>query len=530
MMVPTLLIKNLNVSFKTPNKTIKAVSNLSLKIMKGEIVALVGESGSGKSVTALSILGLLQYPTAFHPSGSIKFNEQEILGSININSKNIRGNRISIIFQEPMTSLSPLHTVKKQVLESLLVHQRISKNQRNKRVLELLKLVKLDLPEQKLNSLPHQLSGGQRQRVMIAMAIANKPDLLIADEPTTALDVTIQSKILKLIIDLQKHLKMSVLLITHDLNIVRNMAERVYIMKEGRIIEEGTVKNVFNKPREKYTFTLLTAQLKKSNNTVINSKTKAILKVQNLKVYFPIKKGILKRTTGYFKAVDDVSFIVSYGETLGIVGESGSGKTTLGQSLLRLIPSEGIINFKDRNINTEPQNYLRSYRKEAQFIFQDPFSSLSPRLSLYSIISEGLEIHSIGNKQTRRELVSETLRETGLSPDDIDKFPHEFSGGQRQRISIARAIIIKPKLLILDEPTSALDKNSQAQIINLLHKLQKERKLSYIFITHDLNVIKSISDRMLVMYKGKIVEDGKTLNVFNKPKNKYTKKLIESAF
>ena len=531
MSLTILSIKDLNISFNTPNQIIKAVSALSIKVEKGEVVALVGESGSGKSITALSILGLLNYPIAFHSKGSIKFINKEILGKNNPNLQNIRGNRISMIFQEPMTSLNPLHTVRKQVSESFLIHQKIERKAIDKKVLSLLKSVKLDSPEEKLNFFPYQLSGGQRQRVMIAMAIANKPDLLIADEPTTALDVTIQSKILNLILDLQKNLNMSVLLITHDLNIVKNIAKRIYIMHRGKIVEEGTVKKVFSNPKKEYTYNLLNTHFQKFTQKVRKYEGNPLLEVKNLKVYFPVKKGILKKTIRYVKAVNDVSFHVNPGETLGIVGESGSGKTTLGQSILKLIPSKGIINFDGIDINSKSQKYIRPYRKNMQFVFQDPFASLSPRMSLFSIISEGLEIHNIGEDvKTRRELVSETLRKVGLSANDLDRYPHEFSGGQRQRIAIARAIIIEPKLVVLDEPTSALDRNIQLQIINLLQMIQKEKNLSYVFISHDLRVIKSISNRLIVMNNGKIVEYGNANNIFNKPKNYYTKSLLKSAY
>ena len=527
-----LSIKNLDISFKTSDKIIDIVENLSMELEKGEITAIVGESGSGKSLTALSILSLLQYPIAFHRNGSIKFHNKEILQNTEKALTSVRGNKISMIFQEPMTSLNPVHTIKRQVTESISIHQNFSKEKMDKEVIKLLNLVKLDNPEEKINIYPHQLSGGQRQRVMIAMAIANKPEILIADEPTTALDVTIQSKILELIVNLQKSLNMSVLLITHDLNIVKNMAKNVYIMHEGKIVEKGLVKEVFKNPKNKYTINLIKTKFNKVFfKPKKNYKIKPILEVKNLKVYFPIKKGILKRTVGYVKAVDDISFILKYGETLGIVGESGSGKTSLGQSLVKLLPSLGIINFMENNINNFSQKEMRPLRKHIQFVFQDPFSSLSPRLSLYSIIAEGLEIHKIGkNIEEKRKMVAETLENVGLASTDIDKFPHEFSGGQRQRIAIARAIIVDPKLIILDEPTSALDMNIQLQIINLLIKLQKKKTLSYIFISHDLKVIHSISNKLIVMQQGTIVESGNTENIFKNPQKSYTRKLIKSAF
>jgi len=521
-----LKVSNLNVSFKTPNGNITAVHNLSLCIKKGETVAIVGESGSGKSTTALSILGLLPYPVAFHSNGSIKFKNTELLNASENVLQKVRGSKVSMIFQEPMMSLNPLHTIKKQIRESLIIHKKLSNNQINNRVFELLNLVGLKNVNEHLNKYPHQLSGGQRQRIMISIAIANNPDLLIADEPTTALDVTTQLQILKLLKDIQSKLGMSILLITHDLNIVKYMAQNVYIMNNGHLIESGKVKNILVKPTKIYTKNLLNAlpiNLKRSTSFSPGTK---VLSIKNLKVYFPIKKGLFKRTVSHFKAVDDISLFLNTGTTLGIVGESGSGKTTLAQAILKLVPSTGDIIFKNVIINKK-NNF---YRRHLQFVYQDPFSSLSPRLSVYEIIAEGLEVNNIGdNKDIRAKLVVKALKDVGLESNSMHKYPHEFSGGQRQRISIARAIILKPKVIILDEPTSALDMITQLQIINLLLELQNTRKLSYIFISHDLKVVRALADNIAIMKDGKIIEYGNTKYILSNPKNEYTKSLLKSS-
>jgi len=521
-----LKISSLNVSFKTPNEDFIAVNKLSLSINKGETVALVGESGSGKSTTALSVLGLLPYPVAFHNNGSIKFKNIELLNATDSILQKIRGNKVGMIFQEPMMSLNPLHTIKKQIRESLIIHNKLSKTQINNRIFELLDLVGLHHKNEHLNKYPHQLSGGQRQRIMIAIAIANNPDLLIADEPTTALDVTIQLQILSLLKDIQSKLGMSILLITHDLSIVKHMAQNVYIMNNGNLIEFGKVKDVLTKPKTIYTKSLLEAVPPHIKRDASFSPGKIILSTKNLKVYFPIKKGFFKRTIGYFKAIDDISLFLHKGTTLGIVGESGSGKTTLAQAILNLIPSTGEIIFNNINISTIDN----SYRRHLQYVFQDPFSSLSPRLSVFQIIAEGLEVNNIGNnKQERKRLVLDALSDVGMNSDSMYKYPHEFSGGQRQRISIARAIILKPQVIIFDEPTSALDMNTQLQIINLLLDLQTSRKISYIFISHDLKVIKALADNVAIIKDGKVLEYGSTKNILNKPTNAYTKKLIKSS-
>jgi len=523
-----LSITDLNVSFKSHDKDIVAVNNISLQIRKGETVAIVGESGSGKSTSALSIMGLLPYPIAFHKKGSIKFNNQELLYAKKNFLRTIRGLRIGMIFQEPMMSLNPLHKIKKQIKEAILIHKTLSTKYVNDRIIELMHLVGLNDVDKHLNNYPHQLSGGQRQRIMIAIAIANNPDLLIADEPTTALDVTIQIQILQLIKNIQKKLGMSVLLITHDLGIVKYMANKVYIMQKSNLIEHGTVNTILNSPQKKYTKTLIKSLPKVLKRNKDFKPGPKILTIKNLKVYFPIQKGIFKRTVDYFKAVDNVSFSVHQGTTLGIVGESGSGKTTLAQAILRLIPSTGIINFKNKNLIKTTNSF---YKRNLQFVFQDPYSSLSPRLSIYDIIAEGLEVHNIGhNNKVRKAIVLKALKDVGLNEDSLYKYPHEFSGGQRQRIAIARTIVLKPEVIILDEPTSALDMSTQLQIIDLLLKLQKSRKLSYIFISHDLKVIRALSDKLLIMKNGKIIETGDTNVILNKPKEQYTKSLIKSSF
>ena len=521
-----LKISDLNVSFKTPNGNFVAVDNLSLSINKGETVALVGESGSGKSTTALSILGLLAYPMAFHNKGSIKFKNIELLNANDSVLQKIRGNKVGMIFQEPMMSLNPLHKIKKQIKESLIIHNKLSKTQISNRIFELLNLVGLYHTNEHLNKYPHQLSGGQRQRVMIAIAIANNPDLLIADEPTTALDVTIQLQILSLLKDIQSKLGMSILLITHDLNIVRHMAQNVYIMNKGNVIEFGKVKFVLTKPKTMYTKSLLKAVPLDIKRETSFSPGPKILSIKNLKVYFPIKKGFFNRTIGYFKAVDDISLFLHKGTTLGIVGESGSGKTTLAQAILNLIPSTGNIFFKDINISTMDN----SYRRHLQYVFQDPFSSLSPRLSVHEIIAEGLEVNNIGNsKQERKNLVLKALNDVGMNRDSMYKYPHEFSGGQRQRIAIARALALNPEIIICDEAVSALDVSIQAQIIKLLSNLRNKFSLSYIFIAHDLPVVRDLADRVIVMKSGKIVEEGIVEDIFDNPQHSYTQDLLKAS-
>jgi microcin C transport system ATP-binding protein len=525
-----LEIKNLAVRFNLEDGPIEAVRGIDLSINKGETVAVVGESGSGKSVTALSVLQLLAYPRAEHPHGSIVFDSQELLGASEQTLRGIRGNRISMIFQEPMTSLNPLHTIEKQIGETLTLHQGMSKSKARQRILELLSLVQIPNPQERLNAYPHQLSGGQRQRVMIAMALANNPDLLIADEPTTALDVTIQAQILNLLQDLQKKLGMAIMLITHDLSIVRTMAQRVYVMTQGQVVEHGDTETVFRNPQHDYTKTLLSAE-PKGNPVPLDKHATSIIETKDLKVWFPIQRGVFKRTVGHIKAVDGVTLTVREGQTLGVVGESGSGKTTLGFALLKLVSSEGNILFDRREIQDLTRAQMRPLRREMQIVFQDPFGSLSPRQSVFQIIEEGLMVHGIGQTfEERRQLVANAMHEVGLDPHRMDQFPHEFSGGQRQRIAIARAVILKPRLIILDEPTSALDMTIQAQIVELLQDLQREHKLAYLFISHDLRVVRALANEIIVMKDGHILEYGPAQQIFDAPQHGYTKELIAAAF
>lgn len=528
---PLLDITSLSTQFHGEDEIIDAVAGITFQIMEGQTVALVGESGSGKSVSALSILQLLPYPLAQHPQGSsVKYRGQELIGADDATMREIRGNKISIIFQEPMTSLNPLHTIEKQINEVLLVHKGFSKIEARKRTLDLLKLVQIKDPLGRLNAYPHELSGGQRQRVMIAMALANEPDLLIADEPTTALDVTIQAQILELLKELQEKLGMSILLITHDLGIVRKMADRVCVMTKGQIVEKGPTKEVYENPQHPYTQALLAAE-PKGNPLEADANAPEIMSCDNLKVHFPIKRGVLRRTLDHIKAVDGISLSIKQGHTLGIVGESGSGKTTLGLALLRLISSKGNIKFEAKTINGISGRKLRPLRQEMQIVFQDPYGSLSPRLSIGEIIEEGLKVHALGgNAKAREVLIIEALREVGLDPDNRHRYPHEFSGGQRQRIAIARVMVLKPKFLILDEPTSALDMSVQAQIVDLLRSLQRKHNLTYLFISHDLKVVRTLADDVIVMRNGEAVEIGTAKQIFEEPQSPYTQALIKAAF
>ncbi len=523
-------VENLWVTFRSNGKEVPAVKGVSFEIEKGETLALVGESGSGKSVTALSILQLLPYPMAKHPEGSIRINGVEVIGRSQKEMQKFRGNNVSMIFQEPMTSLNPLHTIEKQINETLRIHKGMSQKKAAARVRELLELVGLDNIDERLNAYPHQLSGGQRQRVMIAMALANEPDLLIADEPTTALDVTIQAQILELLQDLQRRLGMAILLITHDLGIVRKMAKKVCVMTDGEIVEANTTEEIFFRPRHPYTRMLLEAEPKglplRKNHSVPD-----LMVCKNLKVHFPIRKGLLRRTVDHVRAVDDITLHIKQGHTVGIVGESGSGKSTLGLALLRLISSEGEIYFNGQPIHTSGWSELRPLRKEIQIVFQDPYSSLSPRLSVGQIIEEGLIVHEgRGNRMARRDRISDVLQEVGIPPEAQDRYPHEFSGGQRQRIAIARALVLQPKFIVLDEPTSALDMSVQAQIVNLLRDLQNRHNLTYLFISHDLKVVRALADSVIVMRNGKIVEQGPAAEIFDNPATDYTKALMKAAF
>ncbi|PYM38796.1 MAG: microcin ABC transporter ATP-binding protein [Candidatus Rokuibacteriota bacterium] len=530
-MSPRLLeIRDLAVSFDTPTGEVRAVRGVALDIDAGETVALVGESGSGKSVTALSILQLLPYPPARHPGGSIRFRGQELLGAAEPVLRRVRGDRIAMVFQEPMTSLNPLHTIEKQVNEVLLVHKELDRATAHARTLELLRLCGLADAERRLNAYPHQLSGGERQRVMIAMALANDPDLLIADEPTTALDVTIQAQILRLLRDLQARFGMALLLITHDLTIVRKDARRVYVMTEGEIVEARGTAELFERPRHPYTRRLLEAQPKGGPPPPGGDEAPVILAAQEVRVWFPVRAGLLRRTVDHIKAVDGISLAVREGHTLGVVGESGSGKTTLGLALLRLLRSRGRIQFRGREIQGLPSRVLRPLRREMQIVFQDPFGSLSPRLSVGQIVGEGLRVHRLGAPTEQRALIERALREVGLDPETRDRYPHEFSGGQRQRIAIARALVLEPRLLVLDEPTSALDVSVQAQLVDLLRELQARHRLAYVFISHDLRVVRALSDEILVMRAGRVVEHGPSERVFAQPAHPYTKALLAAAF
>ncbi|MDD3288614.1 MAG: ABC transporter ATP-binding protein [Alphaproteobacteria bacterium] len=521
-----LSVDNLSVSFGP----VAAVSGVSFAINKGETLALVGESGSGKSVTALSILQLLPYPNASHPSGSITFDGKKLMPIAEVPIETIRGNRIAMIFQEPMTSLNPLHTIEKQISEVLFIHKGMNANQARARALELLNLVALPDAEQRLTSYPHELSGGQRQRVMIAMALANDPDLLIADEPTTALDVTIQAQILALLKDIQKKFGMALLLITHDLGIVRHMADRVCVMQQGKLVEQAPAAQLFSSPQHPYTKQLLAAEPKGEANPVAEN-AKEILQARNIKVHFPIKKGLLRRTIDYVRAVDDVSLSIRAGETIGIVGESGSGKTTLGLALLRLLPAKGEACFKGQSFMDLKQSRMRPLRRSMQIVFQDPYGSLSPRMTVGDIIAEGLDIHKlVSSPEEREERIAAALSEVGMDKELRHRYPHEFSGGQRQRISIARAIMMKPELVILDEPTSALDMSVQAQIIELLRDLQKKHGLAYLFISHDLRVIRAMANKIMVMKSGQVVEQGDASAIFDNPEHEYTKTLLSAAF
>ncbi len=524
-----LEINNLSIEFSRNKILTKVLNNVSFSIKKNETLALVGESGSGKSVTALSILQLLPKDSAKYVSGTIKINNQEYLSSRINKIENIRGRKISMIFQEPMTSLNPLHTIKKQLKEAITLYKKVSESEVQKNIEKLLDLVGLDEINQRLNSYPHELSGGQRQRVMIAMAIANNPSLLIADEPTTALDVTVQMQILKLLKSLQKKIDMSILLITHDLSIVKKISDKICIMKDGSIVENGNTEFVFSNPRHSYTKALINSELGNGFNKKNNS-NKTILKIKNMTIKYPLKKGFFNKKLSFLTAVNNISFNLNEMETLGIVGESGSGKTTLGLAILKLVKSEGSIIFNTHDINNLKQKDLRSKRKDIQIVFQDPFGSLSPRLSIKQIVGEGLDVHYPNlSKEKKLNKIEKTLVEVGIDRRVMDRYPHEFSGGQRQRISIARSIIIRPKLIILDEPTSALDKTIQVQIINLLNELQIKYNLSYIFISHDLKVIRSVSDKIIVLKNGKLVEAGETKLIFNAPKNEYTKNLLKSV-
>ncbi len=526
---PLLDIRGLSVGFGPTGGETLAVDNVSLRLERGRTLGLVGESGSGKSVTALSVVRLLA-PGAKILGGKIFFHGRDLLQANEAALRAVRGARIGMVFQEPMTSLNPLHRIERQIGEILEVHGVASREKRRFRTLELLNEVGLQNAERRLDAFPHELSGGQRQRVMIAMALANNPDLLIADEPTTALDVTVQAQILNLLRDLQKRHNMAILFITHDLGIVRRMADEVAVMKLGRVVETGRTEEIFTAPRHDYTKMLIVAEPSGAAPPA-DPKAREVLATTNLKVWFPIKKGFLGRASDYVKAVDGVSLALRKGQTLALVGESGSGKTTLGLALLRLIRSDGPILYLGRNIDGLSSREMRPLRKEMQIVFQDPYGSLSPRLSVAEIVEEGLLIQNRGlAAPERRAIVARALADTGLDPVTMDRYPHEFSGGQRQRIAIARALALDPELIVLDEPTSALDRSVQAQIVDLLRDLQERRNLSYLFISHDLKVVKALASDIAVMRDGRIVEQGAADEIFARPREKYTRELFAAAF
>ncbi|WP_226689207.1 ABC transporter ATP-binding protein [Ruegeria arenilitoris] len=519
-------VKNLKVSFKQDGQVSAAVKGVSFTVDRGETVALVGESGSGKSVTALSTVSLLGDSAIVE--GSVTYDGDEMIGASQDKLMDVRGNDISFIFQEPMTSLNPLHTIQKQMAESLALHQGLSGDAARTRIVELLTKVGIRDPQDRLDSYPHQLSGGQRQRVMIAMALANKPDILIADEPTTALDVTIQAQILELLAELQKSENMGMLFITHDLGIVRRIADRVCVMKDGEIVETGATAEIFNNPQHPYTQKLLGAE-PSGHPDPVAPEAEEVARTDHLKVWFPIQRGFLKRTVGHVKAVNDATLSVRAGETVGIVGESGSGKTTLALAIMRLIASEGAITFREQDVRRWSTRELRRLRKDMQIVFQDPFGSLSPRMTCMQIIAEGLAIHKVDPHRAPRELVAEVMTEVGLDPAAMDRYPHEFSGGQRQRIAIARAMVLRPKLLVLDEPTSALDMTVQVQIVDLLRNLQRKYGLAYLFISHDLKVVRAMSHNVIVMRNGDVIEMGAAEDLFENAQTDYTRELIAAA-
>jgi len=527
---PILSVRDLSIAFGHGSREVLAVDRVSFDIRKGETLALVGESGSGKSITALSVMKLLPYPAAHHPSGSIKFQGRELLTMKEEQIRDVRGNDIAIIFQEPMTSLNPLHTIEKQIREILVLHQGLTGTVARARIIELLGQVGIPDPAGRLGSYPHQLSGGQRQRVMIAMALANEPDLLIADEPTTALDVTVQAQILKLLKDTQTSLGMSMLFITHDLGIVRKLADRVCVMQRGKIVEHGEVERVFTAPEHPYTQALLAAEPKPDPAPPCPD-APVVIETKDLKVWFPIKRGVLRKVVGHIKAVDGVSIELRKGETLGVVGESGSGKTTLGLAILRLISSTGPIVFMGNEIDGLKFKQMRPFRHNMQIVFQDPYGSLSPRMSVSDIIEEGLWVHHPGLTRAEREKrVVDALTDVGLDPQTRFRYPHEFSGGQRQRIAVARALVLEPTFIVLDEPTSALDMLIQSQMVDLLRDLQKRHDLTYMFISHDLRVVAAMASRLLVMRHGKMVEEGAAAELFKAPKTEYTRALFAAAF
>ena len=530
MTAPLVSVRDLSVAFRQGGRETLAVDRVSFDIGPGETVALVGESGSGKSVSALSILKLLTYPPALHPSGEVLFKGRDLLLATEDELRAVRGNAVTMVFQEPMTSLNPLHTIDRQIGEILSLHKGLEGEPARERTLALLRQVGIRDPETRLGAYPHELSGGQRQRVMIAMALANEPDLLIADEPTTALDVTVQAQILKLLAELKASRGMAMLFITHDLGIVRKIADRVCVMTHGRIVEQGPVADVFERPQHEYTRKLLAAE-PKGRAGAPRADAQTIVAAQDLKVWFPIRKGFLKKVVGHVKAVDGITVAVREGETVGVVGESGSGKTTLGLAMLRLIGSEGPIVFMGQRLDGLSSGQMRPLRRNLQVVFQDPYGSLSPRMSVAEIVGEGLSvIGDAGSLEQQREIVAQALVDVGLDPSTMDRYPHEFSGGQRQRIAIARAMALKPRFVVLDEPTSALDMSVQAQIVDLLRELQRKHNLAYLFISHDLRVVRALSNHVVVMQNGRVVEQGPAEDLFERPQTDYTRALLAAAF
>lgn len=527
---PLLNVKDLAIAFSVEGQEREVVHGVSFTVGRGETVALVGESGSGKSTTALSVLRLLPYPTAYHPSGAVYYEDKNIMRLPGEELRGLRGSKISMIFQEPMSSLNPLHTIEDQVLETILLHQKVSRKEAKEEVLRLLELVSLREAKKRLRDYPHQFSGGERQRVMIAMAIANKPDLLIADEPTTSLDVTIQSQILDLLMDLQKKFGMALLLITHDLRIVQKLAQRVYVMKKGHIVEQGKVEDVFSSPQDAYTQELINSEPKGEPSSLETKGKRPVLDVRNMCVSFQGERRLFFKREEK-EVVHDISFSLFKGQTLGILGESGSGKTSLAKAVLSLIPFKGNVQLNGKFVHDISSSDFRKLRKDIQVVFQDPFSSLNPRMTIAQIIGEGLKVHSLStSKHQEKELIKKTIEEVLLPENVYDAYPHELSGGQRQRVAIARTIILNPEVIILDEPTSALDLSIQSQLIDLLKRIQKKYGTAYIFISHDLKVIKALSHKVLVMKEGKCIESGETYDVFHAPKTLYTKNLIVAAF
>jgi len=530
MSAPLLSVRDLSIAFHQGGRETLAVDHVSFDLQSGRTLALVGESGSGKSITALSIVKLLGSTSATYPSGQVLFKGDDLLQASDDKLREVRGNEITMVFQEPMTSLNPLHSIEKQIGEILALHGMRGEDKLRTRVIELLEEVGIPDPATRLSAYPHQLSGGQRQRVMIAMALANRPDLFIADEPTTALDVTVQAQILKLLKELQAKMGMAMLFITHDLGIVRKIADDVCVMQKGRIVEAGPVEKVFSDPQHAYTKALLAAE-PKGLPAPANPDAKPVLTGENIRVWFPIKRGFMRKTIGHVKAVDGISLTVREGETVGVVGESGSGKTTLGLALLRLIRSEGPIAYLGSRIDGLDSKHMRPLRRDMQIVFQDPYGSLSPRMSVADIVAEGLAIQRPDlSGGARREIVAQALADTGLDPAAMDRYPHEFSGGQRQRIAIARAMALDPKFVVLDEPTSALDMSVQAQIVDLLRDLQKKRNLAYLFISHDLKVVRALASELIVMRQGKVVEAGPAAQIFAAPQTEYTRALFAAAF